>query len=479
MSRTHRTLVIGLRAGLAVGAAAAAVALVTAAATLPLPEHHAAIAPVDVQPSESGQQRVCPGPLLVLAEDSIDATASRSVGAAERTIAVDPDDADIDAFDLEAPANASATSDGGPVALLTAPDAVEQGRFAAAQTQSVQRETFAGLAAAACVEARADTWLVGGATDVGRTTLVLLANPNDVAATVDVRVVGEAGPIEAPSGLAIVVPPRTQRVVSLAGLAPNVVSPVVHVTANGGTVAATLQQSVIEGLEPTGVTYVQGTAAPAEQQYIPGFVVVGDDSHDAHDHVDGNEFAAVRLYAPGEASVEASVTLISSGGQPDAVVDVQVEAGEVLDVPLGAVRTGSYTIRVDASDALVAGARSTVERADAADEHTASDLVWHPSTDALLDDAAIAVPSGASAKLHLANPTENDADVVVNDGDAERSVTVPASGAVSLSVDDGAHMLTGARGLRAAVSLESADRVSGFGVQPPSPGDAPIDVYPR
>ena len=68
---------------------------------------------------------------------------------------------------------------------------------------------LAGLAATACAEPTSSTWLVGGAATVGRTTLLLIANPTAVAAEVSIRMWGESGAITAPGMAGIDVGPAS------------------------------------------------------------------------------------------------------------------------------------------------------------------------------------------------------------------------------------------------------------------------------
>ena len=77
---------VGAR-GLAVLAAAGiAVGAVAAAALVPWPEHRAEAPSVVVQPAETGQLRVCPGPMLSIGEDPAAATTANSVGPPNRDL---------------------------------------------------------------------------------------------------------------------------------------------------------------------------------------------------------------------------------------------------------------------------------------------------------------------------------------------------------------------------------------------------------
>lgn len=432
-----------------------------------------------VQPAESRQLRVCPGPLLELAGDTADATAASSFGTAAVAISADPADAVVDQAPVEAPENAGAAADGGPVAISAEPGTVAGGMLAGAQAQQASAESVSGLATAACAEPAAESWLLAGATDVGRSGLVLLANPGLVSSTVDVRVHGETGAVDAPGGLGIVVPPGTQRVVSLAGLAPNVRSTAVHVTSTGGPIAAALQHSVVVGLDAAGVELSTPTASPAERQVIPGFTVVdgrGVDPQD--DHAEGDDHSAIRLYAPGGGEVSASVRILGEDGVEQGMVDVTLVDGQVSDVPLGVLESGAYTLVVEADAPVVAAARSTVLRDD--DAAVLADLAWHTATGPLLERAAVAVPQAPSPVLHLVNPGDGDVAATVIAGTTERAVTIGAGAAASVDLQPGERVvLEGVEGLHAGIAFGGGDEISAMPVAPPGPLDAPVRVFPQ
>lgn len=479
----RRFVRIGARALAFVAAGALAVGTVAAAALVPWPEHRAEPPSLVVQPAESRQLRVCPGPVLALGEDPSAATTASSVGPADLVTATEPVDAVLEQTPLAAPGNPGATDDGAPVAIAAEPGGVDAGMLSGAQSQVVETETLAGFAAAACGEAVADAWLVAGATTLGRSGLVLLSNPTAVAATVDVRVIGESGAVEAPSAIGMIVPPGSQRVLSLAGLAPNLVSPVVHVTSTGGAIAASLEQSVIVGLAPAGLELTGPTAAPSTRQVIPGLVVPQAGGVEAtEDHADGDAHPAVRLFNPGDATAEVSIGVVPESGSGGTTIEATLEAGRTVDVPLGVLDAGAYTIRIESDAPVVAAARATVGGTEGQTDASApSDLAWTVATAPLLDQAVVAVPQGPSPTLHLVNPDgDAAAEVTITSGGSERTVTVPAAGAASVRLDAGASVvLSGTDGLHATVSFAGDAELASFGVQPPGPLDSPITVYPR
>ncbi|MEI5584921.1 MULTISPECIES: DUF5719 family protein [unclassified Agromyces] len=466
------------RAAAVLAVAGAAAAAVFGATQLALPTLAVEPPSALVQPAESSQLRVCPGPLLELAGDASDATAASSFGTAAVAIAADPADAVVEQAPIEAPDNAGAGADGGPLAISAEPGSVEGGMLAGAQAQQAAAESVSGLAAAACAEPAAESWLVAGATDVGRSGLVLLANPGLVASNVDVRVFGETGPIDAPGALGIVVPPGTQRVVSLAGLAPNVRSTVVHVTSTGAPVAAALQHSVVLGLDAAGVELSTPTALPADRQVIPGFTVADGRGVDPQeDHAEGDDHPAVRLYAPGGGEVAAVVRVLGEDGSETGRVDVTLVDGQVSDVPLGALTAGRHTLVVEADAPVVAAARATV--LGTGDEATQADLAWHPATGPLLERAAVAVPQAPGPVLHLANPGEEATTATVVAGTDERELTLEGGAAASVDLQPGERVvLEDVQGLHAGLTFGEPQAIAAMPVAPPGPLDAPVRVYP-
>lgn len=233
-----------------------------------------------VIPVPSEQMRVCPGPLLSLADDSSQAQAAASIGEATAAVAATEPGTGAtvitpDTSRLDAPDNTLGGPDSAPLLarIPSAPGTTVAPLVAGSQSQEAATESLAGFAATACGEASSDSWLVGGSTDIGRTSLVLLSNPTTVVATVALSVYGETGLVDSPGSTGILVQPNSQRIISLAGLAPNLKSPVVHVTSQGGQVLASLQQSVIRGIQPGGVDLLGATNGPALVQNIAGLIV--------------------------------------------------------------------------------------------------------------------------------------------------------------------------------------------------------------
>lgn len=458
----------------AIGIAVAA-ATVAAAALLPLPTLGTTPVGVVVTPVPTAQQLVCPGALLRLADDSGQgATVSSPLGTPSLTFAAGRGRATSIAVEAS-DAGTGGTADA-PTVISTLPDEVDPTALlllAGGQSQIVEEGEFVGLAAAACTPVSGQAWLAAGSTTVGRTSLITLTNPTEVAATVDLTIFGENGAISAPGTSGIVVAPNGQRVLSLAGFAPEVESPVVLVTSTGGQVAASLQQSIVRGLDAGGLDIVGATAPPALENIIPGVVISGAARVQEllGEGADYDDLRSIlRLYAPGEGTVQATISVIPADGAGTGTsFTFELDAGRVSDVPFDELPDGTYTVRVITDVPTIAGVR--VSSADA--ERT--DVAWLSATPALSDAALVSIPDGENPLVHLANPTDADATITV----AGVTVELPAGASVAVPVEANTTIsLESVLGLHAAISLNPSGLLGRFPVLPAGEGASTILIYP-
>ena len=500
----RRGLLIGARiASGTVGAAAAAV-VIAAVAFLPLPTLGPDPRTVTVEPAPADQVRVCPGAAMrVGAETGDSADSVFTIGDA--AVAGAAQGSEVARRQL-ASADPAAGGAAAPEVLTVSP--AEGALVGGAQLQDVDAPDFSGLAAASCAEPSGSVWLVGGATTVGRTTLLLLANPTEVPSRVSLEIFGEDGQVSAPGMSGIEVPANGQRVLSLAGFAPGLVSPVVHVTARGGRVAAALQHSIVRGLDAVGVETVGGGADPDASVVVPGVRIL--------DTVGTNRAGAladwqdvgpvVRIVVPGETAGRATVRVVpQTEGALGTSFDLQLEPGTVTEMPLDAgapeggegevgdegdahgLTDGTYTVYVDADVPLVAGVRAStavdsgVEPApDAILDAPASDLAWFAGAPRLDADTLVVVPDGPAPQLSIVNPTTSDVEVGLTslDGSPPTTFTVPAGGSLSAPISPGSYLVSGVRKLAIAVSFAAPGELASFVLSPARPVAGPIVVHP-
>lgn len=499
----NRAVRVAARVGTGIGAVAVAAVLVAAAVAVPTADLASAgqRSGLDVTPQAVDQQRSCPGPLLRLGDlNGQNATSVTSFGTAGLTAssgAVASPLADLDVI---------AADGGGASQLITAPAAPEGGApLAAVQAQNADEPDQAGLAVASCEESSAVAWVVAGATDTGRTSLLLLANPSRVESSVDVSLFGVEGPIDAPGLTGLSVPANSQRVLSLAGFAPSASALTARVESRGGLIVPTLQQSTVRGLEPGGVELTGATQEPADIQVIPGVRVTTAAAAAERSQIAGSTdvATAVRVLVPG--SEDADVTIGASSdtpGVPGVTVEAKARAGAVVDIPVDGLGDGTYTVTVQASAPIVASVRAaTVAAPDpnavAADQEDFSfevlgdaadvtaiagqriDFAWFVAAPVLGDVASFAVASEPSPRLTVTSVAGTPADLVLTDEQGGRSELALAAGSTA-SVDlraGGVYRLEGAAGVSASVSYAADGRLAAAAVRPANPLAGVITVY--
>lgn len=466
-----------------------AVVTVVGSSLVPLPGIRLTPPSTVITPVPTAQQLVCPGAVVRLADASgKGATTASAIGVPETRFYSST--GAVNASSLTASDANSGGSSAAPTVISTPPNQsnpTEQLLLSGAQAQTVNDPDYVGLAAADCAVATGDAWLAAGSTSVGRTTLLTLSNPTQVAATVDLALFGENGPITAPGTSGIIVAPNGQRVLSLAGFQPNIATPVVHVTSTGGQVVAVLQESIVRGLVPGGVDIAGATAGPSLTNVIPG-LTVGDPAglqRLAGGGVDYQDLSTVlRLFAPGSGTVKTTINFIPEDGKATgASFTYSVDAGRVTEVPVGDLAAGNYTVTVISPVPVVASVRvsaasaTTVTGPDGVT--TPTDFAWLSSANELHSRAQLTVAPGPSPVLHLANTTTSPATVqLARVGGTTTQLAVPAGAAAFVPVDAGeTYQLSGFDSLFAAVTFSSNGFIAHYTIHPPGAASVPVRVY--
>lgn len=337
-----------------------------------------------------------------------------------------------------------------PLVVRAAP-ADESPVVAAATTTRVTAGDLRGLSAASCVAPGVDHWLVGGATTVGSSAVLVLTNPGLTTAEVTAEVWGPNGPVESAAARHVVAPGATEAV-DLGGAAAEQRALVVHVTTAGGQVVAHLQASVVEGFTPAGTDLVTAGPGPATRQLVPGVVV-------EESAVGAEVGPALRLLVPGEAATTARVTLLGADGPVElpGVDRVELAAGAVVDLPLAGLPAGAWTVVVDADEPVVAAAVATrTGSAGELDDRPRVERAWSAAT-AAPAHGAVALPGDVASRLVVGAVAEGDDPTARGEGRAtlrvldddgrvlsEHDVTVDAGTTGSWSVAD---LAEGAAGL--------------------------------
>ncbi|MFJ2520048.1 DUF5719 family protein [Cellulosimicrobium cellulans] len=343
----------------------------------------AAPAPVDavehVAVEPGPEVTVCPGPARLTDPETVgDAQFGPAPVGTEsslRAVVEGDGSAELGAFDgtaaradartleraPDADATVSTVEDPAAGTVLTVRPGEGAGPRVAASVGSVTTAgDLRGLAAASCARPGISQWLVGGSTQIGSSTQLVLQNPGLTPAVVQVDVWGQGGAAVLSGGGQQLVGPGEEVVTLVEAAAPEQRRLVVHVSATGGLVSAYLQHSTLDGLVPLGVDYVVPGAEPVHDLALSGVASAGEAVDDPH-------APQLRLLAPGDAAGTARVTVFGADGPVPlrGVEDVALTPGVVTDVSLGGLPAGSYAVAVHADVPVVAGA--SVDRRGEAD----------------------------------------------------------------------------------------------------------------
>lgn len=232
-----------------------------------------------------------------------------------------------------------------------------------------------------CATPATQAWFVGGGTTLGSFTELVLVNPGQVAASVDVEVWTSEGPADPGPGRGIPVPARARAVVPLDQLAPDRDLLAVHVRTTRGQVAPALRVVRSDGRTPLGTDWVPPTLAPSTDLLLPGLP-------------EGPGRRTALLTNPGGDDATAVLELLTDDGLLP-LEPVTVPAGTSVAVDLSAQLAETPAgLRVRADVPLLAGA-SIVDR----QQGPVREIAFTAATAALQQPALL-------ADVRLSAPTE-------------------------------------------------------------------------
>jgi len=449
---------------------AAAVLAVVTAISVPWPTLTRVPVSISAAPAPAASVVVCDGPLLSIGRDvtdvegiSVAATQSLTSGVSDGSVQAEEQILEMDGIPTGA----------GPVVFTAPPEDRARVDVAAAGAATARADDLYGFAASACRPPLLESWLVGGSGETGAADLVLMSNPGVVPATVDLTVFGAGGPQTPPGGSGLVVPPGAQRVVPLAGLVLGEVSPVVRVSAAGAPVHASLQASITRTLTPGGVDQVGAVPEPQRMLTITGVAVTRSPGS-----VGASDAATVlRLLAP-SSDTTAVVTVTAVGRDVPAREPERVPlvAGQPVGVDLGGLTVGSYTVRIEADEPIVAAVWQDTGF-DAGE-----DFAWYTPSPSVSVPSLFAAPAGPPPVLTLVNPGDEPAEVSVtsDNGAFSLELVVPANGSMAARLSPRLVYILdpGDSEIRAGLSLTGSGALAGIPVWPADAAAPAITVYP-
>ena len=306
----------------------------------------------------------------------------------------------------------------------------------------------AGLEAAPCLVPSTSAWLPGIASGASDRTELVLSNPDDAAATVDLTFYGRNGRVAVPGSSGSDVPARSSRSISLSGLVDAEGPLTVSVQATTGRVAAAARRIRTAGDQPAGADWVVPAAAPATRVVVPA--VPGDD---------GTRELVVTN--PGELRTTVTVAVLGLQG-PFAPVgaetlDLAPQSSGTVALAEGLAGTGSG-VALSSDQPVTAAVVSSSARGDAQ-----PDLAVQPASPALVRTgvSAVATTRDVDAELVLSNAATTDVSVhfsvrslqgvelrsgdvlLAAGGSATRRLASPAPSYVVVDVPDGSFVTGG------------------------------------
>jgi hypothetical protein len=271
-----------------------------------------------------------------------------------------------------------------------------------------------GLKAAPCLAPGTSHWFSGlGATDADRTDLIL-SNPDDAQAQVDLRFYGRSGRVAVPGSPGIVIGGHESRTVSLTSLveAEGALSVAVH--ASQGRVTAVAKRTQTTQLKPAGVDWQIPSASPSPIVVIPG---IPED--------DGDRKLVVTNPSRSRASVAVQVLGFQGPYEPKGAgsLDVPPESTATVNLEAG-LAGGAGSVKLTSNVPVTGSVISTSRRGGA-------------GIDLAVQSAAVPlIGTGVSA---LATSNVADSVLIVSntgDGDAEISFEVLSYDGVMLRTAD-------------------------------------------
>lgn len=447
-------------ARVAAGTAVATAAVVGTVVAIAAPWPTVVAEPVRLEaiPAPSDTVLACDGPLLALGR-TIEQAGSLSVAASQQ-VTSGPGQGEVEATTLSGDAGSDAA------ALRATPSDGAQTPLAAAGSAASTADDLAGFAASACRPPLAESWLVAGSTSTGSNDLVVLGNPGEVPATVQISVYGAQGVTTPPGGADVVVPAGGQRVIPLAGLLLGEESPVVRVVSTGAPVHASLQAALTRTLLAGGVDQAAPLAEADTRLVIPGVEVLTSG--------EGDPGTVLRLLSPGGATTATVRVTAVGGAESSPPRELELEGGIPTALDLSGLDAGTYTVDVQATEPIVGGTWSTTGFGEGAD------FAWYAAAPVFGVESVIAVAAGGGGSVVVAadGPDATTATLTAADGSAPIEIAVPAGGSAAVEVDAGVYVLSPAAPVRAAVAYSAQGSLAAYPLWPADAAAPAVTVYP-
>lgn len=316
-----------------------------------------------------------------------------------------------------------------------------------------------GLSLAPCTRPAVDQWFTGLAAGGQLTSRLVLTNPDDRQAEVELAMYGQHGRLQVPGTSSIKIPARTRRTVSLADLLTdgdrdqstkdqstngtsrkgkskkteqNLVT--VHVRARSGRIAAIARDRRSDAGTPMGAAWHAASATPAKEQVLPA-VPGGGGSRTIMITNPNDRRAQVRFTVLGKDGrfTPAGADTVSVGGNSSATVDLATGLAE---------QTGTVVLRSD--QPVTAAARSSWPAGSGSGKKHGDIAVQPPEQPirgfGVLPAAAIPGTTGVLALSNAGSATTKVSVTVAGlDGEprTRHKLLIPAGSTIEQKIDPG------------------------------------------
>ena len=203
-----------------------------------------------------------------------------------------------------------------------------------APAMEAEEAESSGLSSVRCAEPGSDIWFIGPGQQNGAAQIQLdLMNIDSLAASVDVSVITEAGPVQADGDAGITVPPHETVTESLSSLGANAKVVAVEVRTSIGRVAADVWES-----SASGSAWLPSTTPPSTTVVIPGVPPSGSS-------------AGLFIAVPGIVSARVSVLAVTPQGfyRPFGTQTVDLPGNSAIYVALAPLGGTASALELTAS----------------------------------------------------------------------------------------------------------------------------------
>ncbi|MGH3455707.1 MAG: DUF5719 family protein [Nocardioidaceae bacterium] len=235
--------------------------------------------------------------------------------------------------------------DAAETAVVSATGSLAAGASAFAATRASE-EAGGGQAVVGCARPGREAWFVGAGSSVDHESTLLVSNPGDTEAIVDVSILTRDGSTDPVSGL--VVKPRDVVQISMSEVAAGKGEAAIRVAASQGQIAAAVLDHWTATLQPAGTEWIPIAQAPSESLTVSPLI----------------EDAARReliVANPGDRTASVDIQVIGADGTfpVSEFEDLSVDPDSItlVDVPKS-LDGQTAALRLDADQPVVASVRS-------------------------------------------------------------------------------------------------------------------------